>query len=125
MRVEKGDLILAASGGVTSTCIVLTVKYTYEFKDRESFYYTYCLETGLYGVVYTHEIISVVSKGFAPDFKFDSQIFDTNYDFYESLYDNFSYWPYFWSAKIEDEDDLTTEESNVKKVEINPPEEDN
>jgi hypothetical protein len=116
MKVEKGDLILATNGESTTTCIVLSAKCMYEYNERDSFYYTYCLETGLYGLVYSQEILSVVSESFAPDFEFDSQIFDTNYDFYETLLDTYSYWPYFWGDPFEDIDDDTVAEEFLAKT---------
>jgi len=94
MVTNKGDLVLISDGDITSTCIVLTEEH--HSLATSGFFYTYCLETGLYGIVYTNEIVSIVSKGFAPDFEFDSPLFDENYKYYSSLYDNFSYFPDFY-----------------------------
>lgn len=94
MLIEKGDLILVSEQDSTKTCIVLTIK---EASPRSrSFYYTYCLESGLYGITYDSDILSIVSKGFAPDFEFDSSIFDTNYNYYSELYQIYSYYPNFY-----------------------------
>ena len=123
MKINKGDLVLATDGENTSTCVVLTARYSYEFEQADSFYYSYCLETGLYGILYDREILSVVSKNFAPNFEFDSQIFDTKYDFYQALCDSFSYWPYFWpSATKYDIEDESTEELSSDETETNDPE---
>ena len=91
MSHNKGDLVLISDGDVTSTCIILTEEH--HSMASSGFFYTYCLETGLYGIVYTSEIVSVVSKGFAPDFEVDSPLFDGNYKYYSDLYENFSYFP--------------------------------
>ena len=88
---NKGDLVLTTDGDRVSTCIILTVKYNVGWAEEDNFYYTYCIDTGLYGIVYQSEIISVVAEDFAPDFEFQSEIFNSNY---EALYDFYAYWPY-------------------------------
>ena len=108
MSIIKGDLVLISDGEITSTCIILTEEH--HSMAASGFFYTYCLETGMYGIVYTDEIISVVSKEFAPDFKVDSPLFDENYKYYSDLYDNFSYFadffPHDFSFSIDDEFDF-------------------
>ena len=90
----KGDLVLVTDGNIVYTCIVLSHKYNATSVRQYSFYYTYCLETGEYGMVYDDEIMSLVSKNFAPNFECESSMFNTDYSFYDYLYEAFSYWPY-------------------------------
>jgi len=92
MAYLKGDLVLISGADQTSTCIILTEMFQVSF-DNYNFYYTYCVETGLYGVVYETEITSLVAPNFAPDFVFESALFDTDYDWDDYLYDQFSYFP--------------------------------
>jgi len=92
--VEKGDLVLISDGQITSTCIILTDEY--HSLAPFGFFYTYCLETGMYGIIYTNEITSIVSKSFAPDFEIASDLFDEKYKYYSDLYEQFSYFPDFY-----------------------------
>lgn len=94
MEIEKGDLVLVSDSESTKTCIILTVKH--RSPRSQNFYYTFCIETGLYGITYDKQIMSLVSKNFAPDFEFDSSIFDTNYSYYSELYEIYSYYPNFY-----------------------------
>jgi hypothetical protein len=101
MNYTKGDLVLVSKDKGVSTCIVLTSLCQVADSHEYSFYYTYCLESGLYGVVYNNEIISLVSEGFAPDFKFHDEIFETDYSFYDYLFEAFSFYPsYFHSGSF-------------------------
>ena len=93
MYYNKGDLVLVSNGERTTTCIILTTSYTTETEKNYDFYYSYCLEDGLYGLVYGREIVSVVATNFAPDFEFESELFDTNYTYYADLYERFAYFP--------------------------------
>lgn len=102
MDLNKGDLVLISDGDRVSTCIILTVKYNIGMEPDDNFYYTYCIETGLYGIVYQSEISTVVAKDFAPDFKFESEIFNSDYD---ALYDFYAYWPYPELLQEWDEED--------------------
>lgn len=86
--------MLITDGEVTSTCIILTAEH--HSMAQLDFFYTYCLETGMYGIVYKSEILSVVSKNFAPDFEVKSTLFDENYKYYSDLYEQFSYFPDFF-----------------------------
>ena len=104
MVIEKGDLVLISDGQITSTCIILTDEH--HSMAPFGFYYTYCIESGMYGIVYANEILSVVSKGFAPDFEVNSTLFDENYKYYSSLYDNFSYFPDFYPYDFSFEYDM-------------------
>lgn len=118
MEIKKGDLVLVSKGDTTRTCIILTDKDIIDSHGEYEFYYTYCLETGLYGLVYIHEITSMVSHGFAPDFEFHSEIFDTNYSYYAELYERFSYFPAYYPADYpsiaeDTEEDDTKEERSV------------
>ena len=105
MKLIKGDLVLVGDGERTTTCIILTEKYSVTSQKGESFYYSYCLEDGLFGLVYEKEIISLVAKSFAPDFEFHSELFETNYSYYADLYDNYAYFPSMWSFDFEDDSD--------------------
>jgi hypothetical protein len=103
MDYSKGDLVLVSNGTQSSTCIILTEKYTTTAYISYSFYYSYCLETGIYGLIYEDEIIGIVVEGFAPDFHFESELFDLDYSFYEHLSESWAYFPY---ATVDcDEDD--------------------
>ncbi len=107
MPYHKGDLVLISDGSSTSTCIVLTEMFSVSSSDDYSFYYTYCLETGMYGVVYEDEIVSLVTTGFAPDFVFHSELFDNHYQYYSHLYEEFAYFPSFFP--FEESEDSTDE----------------
>ena len=113
MIANKGDLVLVSNGDLVSTCIILSVRYTYQFQDTSEFYYTYCLETGLYGIVYDYEIINIVSKNFAPEFEFESELFDTNYSYYDAFYDSYLYWPYYCKGLNKELEDDSTEEIEI------------
>ena len=91
MDYNKGDLVLVANADTTSTCIIITELFA--TSEDANFYYTYCLETGLYGIVYDEEVSCLVSKGFAPDFQSDCDLFDDNFSFYEKLFDAFGWFP--------------------------------
>ena len=110
MSYEKGDLVLISDGQRTSTCIILTEIYRVASVDDYSFYYTYCLETGTYGVVYEEEIISLVTPNFAPDFEFASELFDTHYSYYSNLYEEFSYFPQLYPFDACDDDDTSEDD---------------
>jgi hypothetical protein len=69
------------------------------------FFYSHCLETGHYGIVYTSEITTVVTKNFDPDFKYTSEIFVDDYDWYELMWDHYSYWPQVWPDDEDTEED--------------------
>ena len=86
MIVEKGDLVLVSNGVKTTTCIVLTLPYQVIPEGDNSFYYSYCLDDGLYGLIYNREIISIVAADFAPDFEFESELFDTNYSYFPPFF---------------------------------------
>ena len=106
---------MVSKGETTRTCIVLTDKDIIDSQGECEFYYTYCLETGLYGLVYVYEITSVVSRGFAPDFEFHSEIFDTNYSYYAELYEQFSYFPAFYPYIDDETEDDVTEDGDIKE----------
>ena len=102
---NKGDLVLTTDGTNISTCIVLTEPLTVSPEKNYHFYYTYCIETDLYGIVYAQEITALVSRGFAPDFDFHTEIFDTDYEIYAELYESFSYFPMFHSELFDEDSD--------------------
>ena len=104
MVYKKGDLVLISTDENTSTCIILTSKCDVMGVTNNNFYYTYCMETGLYGVIYENEITSLVAVGFAPDFEFHNELFETDYAYHEQLHGNFSYFPAMWGFPTEDED---------------------
>jgi hypothetical protein len=93
MNPQKGDLVLVSDGEITTTCIILTTRYNMTSSVEHDFYYSYCIDTGLFGLVYGREIISIVSENFAPNFEFESELFETDYAFYADLYERFSYYP--------------------------------
>ena len=105
MRPNKGDLVLVSNGERTTTCIVLTPSYTSSETKNHEFYYSYCLEDGLFGLIYSREIIAIVAENFAPDFEFESELFDTDYSYYADLYDRFAYFPSLFPPIDEDETD--------------------
>ena len=111
MKPSRGDLIFVSDGEVTSTCIVLTEEFNISADSDRSFYYTICIETGLYGIVYDHEITSIVCESFAPNFEFRSDLFETDYSHYSELYESFAYFPTFWHPlEISDDDDDSSED---------------
>ena len=103
MEYNKGDLVLVSDGNLTTTCVLLTGSFDPSFSEN-SFYYTYCIETGQYGIVYDEEIISLVAADFAIDFPFDSQIFDNHYSYYPDLYEEYSYFPKSFPPIFADDD---------------------
>jgi len=105
MKPSKGDLIFVSAGETTSTCIILTQVYIISTNPGRSFYYTICIETGLYGVVYDHEITSIICESFAPNFEFESELFETDYSHYSELYESFAYFPTIWYPLENSEDD--------------------
>jgi len=104
VKADKGDLVLISNGIKTTTCIILTQSYRVTSEVDNDFYYSYCLEDGLYGLVYNREMISIVSNQFAPDFEFESELFDTNYSYYADLYDRFAYFPQIFPYFSDDDD---------------------
>jgi hypothetical protein len=101
---EKGDLVLVSDSNHSTTCIILTEMYNVTSTTEYNFYYTYCIETDRYGMVYDTEIIGLVSKKFAPNFEFHSEIFDTDWSFYDYLFEAFSYFPSFFPSGSLDDD---------------------
>jgi len=101
---NKGDLVLVSNNTQTSTCIILTEKYAVSSEKNYNFYYTYCLETGLYGLIYESEITALVAPEFAPEFEFHSELFDTDYEIYSELYERFTYFPSFYPNNFFDMD---------------------
>jgi hypothetical protein len=104
MKVAKGDLVFITDGERTSTCIVLTSEFVICSKKNRGFYYTVCLETGVYGIVYNNEITSIVCKGFAPDYEFKSELFETDYSYYAEMYKHFAYFPMMWEDDSSEDD---------------------
>jgi hypothetical protein len=107
--ISKGDLVLLSNEGSAKTCIILSSKYI--FGSERVFYYTYCLETGEYGIVYETEIECIVAKEFDPDFKFDSELFDEENCWYDILISEYGYWwPRYWQSSGLSEDDDSEDE---------------
>jgi len=96
--------VLVSNGEITTTCIILTPSYSSTETKNHDFYYSYCLEDGLFGLVYGREIISIVAENFAPDFEFESELFDTDYSYYADLYDRFAYFPTLFPPLPDDTD---------------------
>ena len=105
MKANKGDLVLISDGEQISTCIVLTEIFNISSELDNGFYYTVCIETGLYGIVYDNEITSVVCENFAPDFQFKSELFETDYSYYAELYESFSYFPFWYGDEDSSDED--------------------
>ena len=105
MTVSKGDLVLVSNvDSKTVTCVILTEKYI--FGTDRGFYYTFCIETGQYGLVYENEISCVVAKDFHHDFEFDTDSFDEEYYWYEILMNEYgSFWPRYWVPNDQDSED--------------------
>jgi len=82
----KGDLVLVSDGNHTTTCIILTPPFNVSSNRDNDFHYSYCLDDGLYGLIYNREIISIVAADFAPDFEFESELFDTNYSYFPPFF---------------------------------------
>jgi hypothetical protein len=93
VKADKGDLVLISNGIKTTTCIILTQSYRVTSEGDNSFYYSYCLEDGLYGLIYNRDIISIVATQFAPDFEFESELFNTDYSYFTDINERFSYFP--------------------------------
>ena len=99
MKYNKGDLILVSTvDNQKKTCIVVS-----SF-NRSCYLYVYCLETGMYQLIYDREIDFVIHERFDPDFPNDPDHYNVDYSFYElSLYD-FGHIP-FWPNPFENADD--------------------
>ena len=82
---------MVSDGRFTSTCIILSNLFEGSFDDK--FFYTLCIETGAYGIVFAREIVCVVSESFAPDFHYESEIFN-HYDYCNDFYEKYSYTPF-------------------------------
>ena len=102
MSLAKGDLVLISDGENTSSCIILTSMFAGSYDT--DMYYTYCIESGHYGVVYQSEIISVVCKDFAPNFEVENDFFNTDYYYYQQMIELFSYYPDFFPSGSLDPD---------------------
>ena len=103
MEIDKGDLVLISNGEKHSTCIVLTDTYAIGSELGHNFYYSYCVETGLYGILYESDILTVLQKDFAPDFPMDSDLFNVKMPWFEEYFYFPSFYPY---------DDDSTDESD-------------
>ena len=101
MQFDKGDLVLISNGKQTSTCIILTDRYAVTSVLASSFYYSYCVETGLYGIVYDYDVVTVLQKNFAPDFPIDGGLFDLD----AALYEEYFYYPFFYPFVDDPTDD--------------------
>ena len=98
MTYKKGDLILSSDGESTTTCVILTEMYHGSPNNNSQYYYGYCLETGLYRLLYESEIVTLLCEEFAVDFNFQEDLFDINWSFYDYYYEAFSYFPSFFSS---------------------------
>ncbi len=107
VNYTKGDLVLISDEKRVFTCILLTCRYVTGAGTK--FYFSHCIESGTNGIIYESEIISLISKNFDPDFKYESDIFDQHF-WYEMMMDNFTYWPSFWPYSHDDDDDEDSEE---------------
>lgn len=105
MYPKKGDLVLVSDGERTTTCIVLTTSFVGSSNTNNAFYYSYCLEDGIFGLIYSKEILSIVAPNFAPDFEFESDLFETDYSYYNEIYQKFAYFPSIFSIDDEIDDE--------------------
>ena len=101
MNLIKGDLVLISDEERVYTCIILTERYS--MGSARGFYYCHCLETGQNGIVYEQDIVSLVLKGFNPEFQHDSNFFGEE-DWYDLMMECFSLWPMFWPPDDPNED---------------------
>jgi len=101
LSYSKGDLVLTVDQARVYTCILLTNMYTTGTGTK--FYYSHCVETGSNGILYEGEIDSLISKEFAPNFEYKSDIFDQHY-WYEMMLDRFAQWPVFWPYDYDDDE---------------------
>lgn len=102
MKISKGDLVLIKGIVQTYSCIVLSDKYS--MGSGNTFYYSYCIETGIYGVIYSSEIISIAAKDFDPEHKFSSELFNDEYNWYQVMMEQSFYWPYVFTPDDSEED---------------------
>jgi len=87
MNYNKGDLILAETlNGKNITCIVLSL-----FEGSE-YLYCYCVDDGVYKLIYRRDIQCVLVSDFDPDFP-DDKMFDLDYSFYAACYEAYNYYP--------------------------------
>jgi len=105
VQLDKGDLVLISNGERTSTCIILTDKYAVTSESDYNFYYSYCVETGIYGIIYTSEVVTVLQKNFAPDFPIDGGLFDFECTFYEEYFYYPSFYPFEPDSTDESDDE--------------------
>ena len=98
MTYKKGDLILSSADGSPWTCVIVTEMCYGNPSQENEYYYTYCLETGLYRLVYRSEIVTLLCEDFNPEFKFQDDMFDTNWSLYDYLFEAFSFYPSFFSS---------------------------
>ncbi len=104
MPYKKGDLVLSSDGDITTTSVILSEKYNVNMTGENDFYYSYCLETGLYGILYSTEIASLVAENFMPEWEIYDSIFQTDWSFYDYLFEAFSFYPSFFSSGSLDPD---------------------
>ena len=97
MNCNKGDLILVRTlDNANITCIVLSL---FEGSD---YLYCYCMDDGVYKLIYRRDIECVLSQDFAPNFP-DDNLFDLNYSFYAACYEAYHYYP--TPVPYQDDDD--------------------
>lgn len=95
MSYQKGDLVLIKNlDNNNMTCIVVGC-----FSGSD-YLYCYCIETGLYRLVYHKDVVCVLCYNFDPKFPEDG-MFDLDYSFYSACYEAYQYWPSY----ISDDDD--------------------
>ena len=99
MKFNKGDLIATTTlDNVRQTAIVVA---TY---SGGQFAYCYCIDSGLYRLVYLKELEFIITEDFDPNFPSDN-FFDLDSFFYSTLVDSFSYTPFFGFPIEEDDED--------------------
>ena len=103
MKYEKGDLIaIKTLDNRVLTAIIL------ETISRDKFLYCFIVEDDSYKLIYEKEVAFAISKGFAPDFEYDKELFNLDYAYYETCLDIYSYAP-FYDYFIEEEENSEDE----------------
>jgi hypothetical protein len=100
MKFNRGDLIaIKTLDNKRITAIIVS-----EFNGK--FLYCYCIDSGIYRLVYDREVEFTIKEEFAPDFVKGLDYFDIDYSFYDACTNTFTYTPFFGlPVDFSDEDD--------------------
>ena len=100
MKYDKGDLVSIKTLDDRSVSAIVLKTFS-----EKKFFYCYIIEEDSYKLIYNKEISFLISKDFAPDFKYDEEIFNLDYAYYEACLDLYSYAPFYNYFIGDDEDD--------------------